>query len=73
MPILLEGTTRLAIMHERLARAMASRFAITLAPLPFEMPPLREMVQYHSARAKDEGLIWLRAQLQEIAAFQSKP
>ena len=73
VPLLLEGTARLAIMHERLARAMSARFAIAIAALPFEVPPLREMVQYHSARAKDEGLIWLRAQLQEIAALQSKP
>jgi hypothetical protein len=35
------------------------------------MPPLREMVQYHFARAKDEGLIWLREQLHETVRLQS--
>ncbi|MEP6547427.1 MAG: LysR family transcriptional regulator [Gammaproteobacteria bacterium] len=70
VPILLEGTTRLAIMHERLARAMAARYAISVVQLPFEVPILREMVQYHFARAKDGGLIWLRQQLQEIVALQ---
>jgi DNA-binding transcriptional LysR family regulator len=73
VPALLENSLRLALMHERLARAMTPRFAISVVPLPFEMPPLREVVQYHFARAKDEGLIWFREQLQQIARLQSNP
>jgi hypothetical protein len=70
VPWLLENTNRLALMHERLAKAMAARFPIAFVPLPFAMPLLREMVQYHFARAKDEGLIWLRQQLQAVSATQ---
>jgi LysR family transcriptional regulator, nod-box dependent transcriptional activator len=71
VPALLENTLRLSLMHERLARAMTARFAIALAPVPFDMPPLREMVQYHFARAKDEGLIWLREQLHQTVRLLS--
>jgi DNA-binding transcriptional LysR family regulator len=65
LPWLLVGTDRLAVMHERLARSVADHFPISIAELPFEMPPMREMVQYHRARAGDEGLSWLRRQILE--------
>jgi DNA-binding transcriptional LysR family regulator len=67
VPWLLEGTQRLALMHERLAIAMARHFPIAYTALPFQMPPLREMVQFHFARASDEGLAWLRGELRNIA------
>jgi DNA-binding transcriptional LysR family regulator len=63
LPWLLVGTDRLAVMHERLARSMADHFPIAIAELPFEMPAMREMVQYHRARGGDDGLTWLRQQI----------
>jgi DNA-binding transcriptional LysR family regulator len=63
IPWFLVNTMRLALMHERLARTMAQRFPIAFAPLPFPFPLMREMAQFHSARAKDESLRWLREQL----------
>jgi DNA-binding transcriptional LysR family regulator len=63
LPWLLRGTLRLAVMHERLARSVADHFPIKFADLPFEMPVMREMVQYHRARAGDDGLSWLRQQI----------
>lgn len=68
LPWLLQGTNRVTLMHERLAYAMALRFPITYAPLPFEFPLMAELVQYHPARADDDGLVWLRGQLHEAAA-----
>ena len=68
VPWLLCGTQRLAVMHERLALPMVERFPLAFAPLPFAFPVMREMIQYHKARAADEGLRWLRAQLGEQAA-----
>jgi DNA-binding transcriptional LysR family regulator len=67
VPWLLQGTSRLAIMHERLATVMADHLPIASTPLPFAMPPLREMVQFHFARASDEGLTWLRDELKAVA------
>jgi LysR family transcriptional regulator, nod-box dependent transcriptional activator len=68
VPELLVGTTRLAIMHERLARHFAKRTAITFATLPFAFPVMKEMAQFHTSRADDAGLIWLLDQLSIIVA-----
>jgi DNA-binding transcriptional LysR family regulator len=67
VPWLLIHTQRLALMHERLARVMAAHHPIAIAELPFPFPLMRQMVQYHPARATDPGLLWLRAQLREQA------
>jgi LysR family nod box-dependent transcriptional activator len=67
VPWLLRNTARLALMHRRLVAAIKDYLPIAYAPLPFEFPVLRQMMQYHQARATDEGLVWLRAQLLEIA------
>jgi hypothetical protein len=67
IPWLLRDTMRLAVMHERLAIRMKELFPIRSAPLPFDFPVMREMVQYHRARSTDEGLSWLRRELHAIA------
>jgi LysR family nod box-dependent transcriptional activator len=67
VPWLLCGTPRLAVMHERLARRMTESFPLAMAPVPFEFPVMREMIQYHRTRATDEGLSWLRTQLRRQA------
>ena len=68
VPWLICGTHRIAIMHERLARQMAAKFPLALAEMPFSFPIMREMLQYHRAREADEGLRWLRGELQAAAA-----
>jgi DNA-binding transcriptional LysR family regulator len=67
VPWLLKGTNRLALMHERLAHIMSRDNPIATAALPFALPPMREMVQHHRARAPDEGLNWLRSELATLA------
>lgn len=67
-PWMLPGTNRLALMHERLARAMAPGLGLTIADPPVALPLMREMMQYHRARVNDRGLAWLRARLIEQAA-----
>lgn len=66
-PWLLAGTNRLALMHERLARLIGPSLSLRVAEPPFEVPKMREVMQYHSTRAKDEALSWLRARLKAIA------
>ena len=70
VPWLLNGTQRLALMHERLVRIMAKEFPISHAPLPFKFPVMSEMVQFHRARVPDEGLAWLRAEVAAAAAME---
>jgi len=66
-PWFLIGTTRLAVLHKRLAKAMAPMFDIAWSPIPFEFPRLREMIQFHEARAHDAGLTWLRQEIMDVA------
>lgn len=67
VPWLLDGTARLALMHERLVRLMTKHFPIAHAPVPFAFPVMSEMVQYHRARGPDEGLAWLRSEVAAVA------
>lgn len=67
VPILLEGTRRLALMHRRLAIRMQAHFPLAVQKPPFPMPRMRQMLQFHRARSGDEGLRWLRAALHRTA------
>ncbi|WP_442680891.1 LysR family transcriptional regulator [Sphingomonas sp. ASY06-1R] len=67
-PWLLPGTMRLALMHERLALLIGPSLSLRVAEPPFAIPKMREVMQYHSTRAKDEALAWLRCRLRRIAA-----
>jgi DNA-binding transcriptional LysR family regulator len=68
VPWLLEGTARLAVMHSRLAKSLAGRFEMATAPLPFEMPAMKQMLSYHPGRKGDAALTWLRGKIESIAA-----
>jgi DNA-binding transcriptional LysR family regulator len=65
VPWLIEGTMRLAILHERLVREVTRRFDIASAELPFAIPPMRQQLFHHAAREGDAGLKWLRDELKE--------
>ncbi|MBC2664169.1 LysR family transcriptional regulator [Novosphingobium flavum] len=68
VPWLLIGTMRLALMHRRLAHDAARHFPLAYADLPFALPPLRQLAQYHETRATDAGLRWLIDQIGYFAA-----
>ena len=67
VPWLLAGTMRLALMHERLAHLMAPGLGLKVVEPPFAVPRMREVMQYHSTRERDEGLVWLRGRLRAMA------
>ncbi len=67
-PFLVPGTMRLCVMHERLARFMAKRLPLTILEVPFPIPPMEEMMQFHSTREADPGLLWLREKITELAS-----
>ena len=66
-PWFLIGSSRLAVLHERLVRAVIPRCDLAFAPMPFAFPRMRELTQYHEARSNDAGLQWLRHNLRESA------
>ena len=63
-PMLLLGTTRLAVMHERLARKLSEVLPIEHRPAPFPFPPHKQVVQYHEAQEHDRGLQWLMGEIE---------
>lgn len=69
VPWLVIETNRLGLMHERLARRMATMFPLAIAPVPFDFPVMREMLQFNRTRSSDEGLKWLRDQLRQASAL----
>lgn len=67
---LLPRTSRIALMHERLALLMAPLLGLRVVEVPFELPLMREMMQYHQTRSSDEGLAWLRSRLVSLASHR---
>jgi LysR family transcriptional regulator, nod-box dependent transcriptional activator len=67
VPKLLIGTNRVGVMHRRLAENYAHTLPLIVQPLPFEMRPLREVIQYHQVRAADAGVHWLKGLIHRAA------
>lgn len=64
-PEMVVNTSKLTVMHERLAKMYAKRLPIAIAEIPFEFPMMREMVQFQQSRQNDDGLRWLIDQLKK--------
>jgi LysR family nod box-dependent transcriptional activator len=67
MATALVGTDLVATMHTRLALACARRLPIRVLPLPYDLPPLAECLQWHRFQENDPCHIWLRGVMLEIA------
>ncbi|WP_295638458.1 LysR family transcriptional regulator [Novosphingobium sp.] len=70
VPWLLPNSTRIAVLHQRLALTFSKVLPLAIAALPFPMPLMEEMAQYHRTREKDGGLLWLLEQMQNYAKRQ---
>ncbi|MES2260919.1 MAG: LysR family transcriptional regulator [Pseudomonadota bacterium] len=71
VPQLIIGTNRIATVPSRLARRYAAFLPIALFTPPFAIPPLVEVIQWHTCQDMDAGNIWLRQLL--LAAGQVTP
>jgi LysR family transcriptional regulator, nod-box dependent transcriptional activator len=67
LPQFVIGTSRIATLHTRLARHYAQWLPLRLMKPPVEIPPLVEVMQWHSFRTADRGLAWLRRALLDAA------
>lgn len=67
VPWVLPHSSRVAVLQRRLAEVFARTLPLALAPLPFAMPMMEEMAQYHTTRDRDAGLQWLLGRLQDRA------
>ncbi|MDP3895577.1 MAG: LysR family transcriptional regulator [Mesorhizobium sp.] len=63
LPYLIAGSRRLATLHERHADLAAPMLGLAVMPCPVEIPPIREVIQWHSAMDGDDALEWVRSML----------
>ena len=67
-PPLVVGTQRIATVHHRLAKLAAEYLPIKILPTPFEIPPVRQSVQWHRGNDNDPCLSWIVRKLKQYAA-----
>jgi LysR family transcriptional regulator, nod-box dependent transcriptional activator len=67
LPGLVIGTRRIATMHRRLANQVASTLPVAVRELPFAIPPIREVVQWHLTNNNDRALRWVIERLDAVA------
>lgn len=63
LPFLIAGTRRLALAHRRLAEAYTRLLPLRIVEVPFGIPPLTEVIQWHQYNSTDRALMWVRDQL----------
>lgn len=74
VPQLVVGTDRIVTVATRLARKYAKSLPIKLLPVPVDIPPMIEVLQWHRAHEQDPAHTWLRAQLkQSVATVFGRP
>lgn len=64
-PEMVVGTHRLTVMHERLARMFAQRIDVSYVPMPFEIPPMTQLLLHHETRKEDPSIQWLCERIRE--------
>ncbi len=67
VPFLVIGTDRITTMHRRLATLFAATLPLRIFPAPFELPPVRQMLQWHRLNEADPATLWVRDRLVEAA------
>lgn len=67
LPQLVVGTDRIATVPRRLALLAAKTLPIRIVTPEIDFPPIEEVVQWHTHREHDPGLLWLRDVLAGVA------
>ena len=57
----------IGVMPKRVARGLQRTFDIVMHPCPFDLPPMQIYMVWHENFDIDEGHIWMRGVLREIA------
>lgn len=66
VPGYLIGTRRIATMHRKLADRLVQYLPLSTCPVPFDIPPIREAVQWHVTSKNDHAIQWV---LEELRSF----
>lgn len=64
-PRLIVGTSRIVTLHRRLARQAEHELPVVARPMPVDIPPMQQTMQWHKYRTNDQGLVWLRKTIQQ--------
>jgi LysR family transcriptional regulator, nod-box dependent transcriptional activator len=72
VPGLIIGTKRIATMHRRLAEQVVRNMPLVMQEMPFDIPPIREAIQWNIANNNDRALRWIVEQLGIIASDKAK-
>lgn len=67
-PFLVQGTRLVAVVHERVAQALAGVADARIWELPFDVQPVTEMMYWHARLETDAGHRWLRERIAAVAA-----
>lgn len=64
---LVPETNRIATIHRRLAHQAVKELPVVIREIPFPMPTMEQVMQWHTHRTTDPGMIWLRDLLKRAA------
>jgi DNA-binding transcriptional LysR family regulator len=62
-PRLVVNTSLIVTIHDRLARQATRSLPVVRRPMPVEIEPMGQAMQWHKYRSNDPGLVWLREAL----------
>jgi LysR family transcriptional regulator, nod-box dependent transcriptional activator len=69
---LIIGTNRIATMHRRMAEIVVGTKALVMREIPFDIPPIREAIQWNIANNNDRALRWVVERLQAAAGGKTQ-
>lgn len=72
LPGLVLGTNRIVTMHRRLAEQVVLNHPLVMREMPFAIPPIREVVQWHITNNNDRALRWVIERLEAAAQHRTK-
>lgn len=67
LPGLVVGTNRVATMHRRMAKIVVRHLPLVMLEIPFDIPPIREAIQWNITNNNDQALRWVVERLQDAA------
>ena len=60
-------------MHRRLAQQIAAYAPLAIRELPFDVPPIREAVQWHISNNNDAAIRWVIERIALVAEMSVQP
>jgi len=72
LPGLVVGTSRIATMHRRMAEQVVRNMPLVMREVPFDIPPIREALQWHISNNNDRALRWVVERLAAVATYKSQ-